>query len=175
MHEAKIIRGKHGLVPKGEGWYVVNAKKAQWGHSPDFGSYCTFEGDVRFPEVGINVNVLKPGQPLAMYHSEMAQEDFLVLAGECVLIVEGEERKLKAWDFFHCPAGTEHILVGAGKGPSVIKAVGARKKNEKLLYPVNEIALAHDAGVKRETTSPRTAYRRFKSPKPGKYRRGLPG
>src|ERR1700694_1480417 len=173
MQQAKITRGKHGLVPKGKGWYVLNTKKDEWGHSETFGSWCTFEGDVRFPEFGINVNVLKPGQPLAMYHAENAQEDFLILAGEAVLIVEGEERKLKAWDFVHCPARTEHIIVAAGKGPCVLLAAGTRKKNEKLFYPANETAAAYDAAVKRDTSSPRTAYRRFRAPKRGRYRKGL--
>ena len=92
---------------------------------------------------------------MGLYHRENAQEDFLVLAGECLLIVEGEERKLKTWDFFHCPPGTEHIIVGAGKEPAVVLAVGARGRRRKgLVYPVSEAALKHKAGVEKETTRP---------------------
>ena len=167
MSEAKLVRRKGGLVPKGEGWFILNAKQARWGHSEEFDSYVTFEGDVHFPEVGFNISVLPPGRPSAMYHEENAQEGFLVLKGECLLIVEGEERRMKAWDFFHCPAGTEHIFVGAGKAPCVIVGFGARKKGKKLRYPRNETALKHGAGVPRETNNPRTAYKPFKAPKPG--------
>ena len=93
--EAKHVQTDEGLVPEGEGWYVLNAREARWFHSGEFGSACTFEGDVRFPEFGINIGVVEPGQPACLYHSETAQEDFLVLAGECLLLVEGEERPLR--------------------------------------------------------------------------------
>ena len=92
----------------------------------DFGAYTRFEGEARFPQIGINIGVLEPGQPACMYHGEDDQEDFLVLSGECLLLIEGEERRLEAWDFVHCPAWTEHVFVGAGDGPCAILAVGAR-------------------------------------------------
>src|ERR1051325_7238863 len=104
-----------GLVPEGDGWFVVNAREAVWNES-DFGAYTRFEGDARFPQIGINIGVLQPGQPACMYHREGNQEDFLVLTGECLLLIEGEERPLRAWDFVHCPAYTEHIIIGAGAG-----------------------------------------------------------
>ena len=50
-----------------------------------------------------------------MYHWETDQEDFLVLAGEAVLIVEGEERPLRQWDFVHCPPETKHVIVGPAR------------------------------------------------------------
>ena len=88
--EANLVRNENGLVPQGEGWYVVNARESRWFGSDELGKYCHFEGDVRFPELGINVNVLQPGQPSCMYHGESNQEDFLVLSGECLLMIEGE-------------------------------------------------------------------------------------
>ena len=97
--------------------------------------------------------MLQPGQPNGMYHSETEQEDFLVLAGECLLLVEGEERPLRAWDFVHCPPGTEHIFVGAGDRPCVIFMAGARSEGRSIVYPRNELALRHGAGVETETQS----------------------
>ena len=124
----------------------------------------TFEGDdVRFPEFGINIQVLRPGQPNCMYHGENAQEDFLVLSGECLLLVEGEERPLKQWDFVHCPAWTEHVFVGSGDGPCAVLMVGARPEREELLYPVADVARKHGAGVPEETRSGREAYAPFES------------
>ena len=120
-----------------------------------------FEGKRRFPQLGLNLNVLEPGQPMGMYHRERGQEDFLVLAGECLLIVEGEERLLKAWDFFHCPGGTDHMIVGAGDGPAVVLAVGARGGRTGLVYPADPTAAKHGAAVERETTSPAEAYAGF--------------
>ncbi len=124
--EAEVERTEAGVVPKGAGWFVLNAKEALWndGH---FGAYTRFEGpESRFDQVGVNIGVLQPGQPACMYHGESEQEDFLVLSGECLLLVEGEERRLRAWDFFHCPPWTEHVFVGAGDGPCAILALGAR-------------------------------------------------
>jgi uncharacterized cupin superfamily protein len=161
VEKAGLAQTENGLVPKGGGWFVVNAREAPWWHSDAFGSACTFEGEVRFPDLGINIQVLRPGQPNCMYHGENAQEDFLVLYGECLAIVEGEERPLKQWDFVHCPAWTQHVFVGAGDGPCAILMVGRRPEEEELLYPVSEAALKHNAGVEEETTSGREAYARF--------------
>jgi uncharacterized cupin superfamily protein len=152
---------RYGLVNDGDGWFVINARESRWRDSGHFGHYCDFEGKRRFRRLGINLNILEPGQPIGMYHHERAQEGFLVLAGECLLLVEGEERPLRAWDFFHCPGGTEHVIVGAGTGPSVVLAVGARGGRKGFVYPVEALALAHDAGVARETTRPQEAYRGF--------------
>jgi len=151
---------KNGLVVDTEGWFVVNARESRWRSMGPLGSYCTFEGKRRFPQLGINVNVLEPGQALGLYHREKAQEGFLVVAGECLLIVEGEERPLRAWDFFHCPGGTEHVIVGAGSGPSVVVAVGARGRaaGGGIVYTESEVAARHGASVERETRKPSEAY-----------------
>jgi len=109
-------------------------------------------------ETGIFVRVLAPGQPMAYYHAEDAQEDFLVLRGECVLVIEGEERRLRAWDFFHCPPWTEHGFVGAGDGPCAILMVGTRSPHETTHYPADPIAGRHGAAVSRATGDPREAY-----------------
>lgn len=170
--EAGNERTESGLVPQGDGWFVLNAREARWWHTDELGSYCPFEGDARFPELGINITMLRPGEPSCMYHGESAQEDFLILSGEALLIVEGQERPLRAWDFVHCPSGTEHVLVGAGDAPCVFLAVGARPDSNSVLYPVNEAARRHDAGVVEETTSPAAAYARFSPPVERPYRDG---
>jgi uncharacterized cupin superfamily protein len=150
---------KHGLVADGDGWFVINAAESRWNDTGPFGFYCNFEGKRRFEQLGLNLNVLEPGQSLGYYHRERAQEDFLVLAGECLLLVEGQERTLGAWDFVHCPPETNHMIVGAGDGPSVVLAVGARgRKVSGIVYPVETLALEHGVGVERETASPQEAY-----------------
>ena len=147
-----------GSVPTGEGWFVLNAAGARWQASA-FGPYTRFEGpDARFDEIGINIGVLEPGQPACMYHGESAQENFLVLSGEAVLLIEGQERPLKAWDFVHCPPWTEHVIVGAGNGPCTILAIGARHDVDEVVYPESELAQQHGAGVARATTQPAEAY-----------------
>jgi len=128
MPEAPLEDSGSGLVPAAEGWFVVNTRDAEWWTSSSFGHSADFQNE-KFPfkEVGFHIAVLELGQPNGLYHSEALQEDFLVIAGECKLLVEGEERELGAWDFFHCTAGTEHIFVGSGEGPCVIVMVGARR------------------------------------------------
>jgi uncharacterized cupin superfamily protein len=154
-------------VPEGEGWFVVNVRDARWYESDGLGFYVPFESeDVRFSELGFNLGILRPGEPSAMYHAEETQEDFLVLAGECMLLIEGDERRLRAWDFVHCPPWTEHIFVGAGDGPCLLLGVGARRKGRGLRYPVNELALRYGAGVETETSDPKEAYARFGEEKP---------
>ena len=169
--QAEMVPSAAGLEVRGEGWFVVNAREAVWRDHADFGRACRFEGDVRFPQFGINIHVLMPGQPNCMYHGEEIQEDFLVLSGECLLLVEGEERRLGAWDFVHCPAWAEHVFVGAGEGPCAILMVGARP-DVKVLYPVNELARRHGAGVERETADPKEAYARFGATVAAPYREG---
>jgi uncharacterized cupin superfamily protein len=152
-----------GLVPETDGWFVLNAKDAHW-LDGDLGKYTGFEGKAApFPQLGINLNVMNPGEPMTMYHREDAQEDFLVLAGECLLIVEGVERPLKRWDLFHCPAGVDHAIVGAGAAPSLVLAVGARTGHEDdaLVYPADSVAQKHGAGPPVETTVPKEAYAPF--------------
>lgn len=154
--EAPLERDEGGLVPAGEGWFVLNSRRARW-LAGDFGAYTRFEGASRFPKVGINIGVLEPGQPSCMYHGEDEQEDFLVLSGECLLLIEGQERRLEAWDFVHCPAWTEHVFVGAGDRPCTIPAIGTRSSDE-VVYPLSELARRHGAGVPRETSNPDEAY-----------------
>jgi uncharacterized cupin superfamily protein len=150
-------------------WFTVNVRDAQWGTHDTFGAACRFEDpEAPFPEFGINVRVLQPGQPNCLYHSESAQEDFLVLAGECLLLVDGEERPLRAWDFVHCPAGTEHVFVGAGEGSCAILMAGARQPDEKLLYPVSELAQRYGASAEVETASPEEAYAAFSGRQAGR-------
>jgi uncharacterized cupin superfamily protein len=156
VSEAPLRKTDAGLVPEGEGWFVLNARGAVW-REGDFGAYTRFEGDARFAQFGINIGVLQPGQPACMYHREDNQEDFLVLSGECLLLVEGEERRLRAWDFVHCPAWTGHVFVGAGDGPCAILAVGARASRD-VVYPRSELALRRNAGVDTETSDAREAY-----------------
>ena len=111
--------------------FVVNVADAPGLSYPGTGTFAPFEDpNDRFPNFGINIHVLQPGQPNAKYHAEKVQEDFFVLGGRCTLILNGEERELKQWDFFHCPAGTEHVFVGAGDGPCWILMVGARGPGE---------------------------------------------
>jgi len=170
--EAALRSTKYGLVPDGDGWFVLNARDSRWRDYGPLGVACNFEGKRGFKQVGINLNVLEPGEPLGMYHSENKQEGFLVLAGECVLIVEGEERSLKAWDFFHCPGGTTHVIVGAGDGPAVVLAVGARGGRKGIVYRVAAAALEHGAGVEQETTKYAEAYARFPRSTRSPYRDG---
>ena len=161
VDEAHLEPTSAGLMPTSDGWFVVNAADAPWWQSDEFGATCFFEGEPAFPQLGIRLRTLWPGQPNGMYHAEQAQEDFLVLAGECLLLIEGEERPLKRWDFVHCPPGTEHIFVGAGDGPCLILMVGARGDEEVFRYPVSELAGRHGASVEAETSNPDVAYARF--------------
>jgi uncharacterized cupin superfamily protein len=173
--EASMEQREGGLKPSGEGWFVVNAREAQWLYNDRFGAGVTFEGTPDFPQLGINVQVIWPGQPNGLYHAEDAQEDFLILSGECLLLIEGEERRLRAWDFVHFPPGAEHILVGAGDGPCTFLAVGARRPGDGIVYPVSELALRHGAGVHEETADAREAYADAPRTETGPYRIGLPG
>ena len=169
----------------GEGWFVLNAREARWRHREGRRASLPFEGETHFPQVGINLIVLAPGESMAMYHRESDQEDFLVLSGEALLIVEGEERPLHRWDFVHCPAGTNHVIVGAGDSPCTVLAIGARENQTVRLpdgtydwapdwgaYTVDEAALRHGAGVEEETTDEEVAYARFPLPEPTRYRDG---
>jgi uncharacterized cupin superfamily protein len=157
VREARLQQAEGGLAPVDEGWFVLNARDARWktGH---FGAYTRFEGpDARFPSLGINIGILEPGQPACFYHGENEQEDFLVLSGECVVLIEGEERPLKAWDFVHCPAWTEHVFVGAGDGPCAVLAMGTRLTDD-VVYTELGLAQRHGAGVSKETRDPDEAY-----------------
>ena len=170
VEEARLQAVASGLAPAQEGWFAVNAADAAWLVNEAFGARCIFETDPRvtretpgldvhrFGEIGLTLAVLEPGAPSGHYHAETAQEDFLVLAGECLAIVEGEERRLRAWDLLHCPPGTAHVFVGAGDGPCVLLMLGARTEGREIRYLSEPAARAHGASVDEETGSPGDAY-----------------
>jgi uncharacterized cupin superfamily protein len=168
--EAHLEATESGLTPTEDGWFVVNVADTAWMTHHAFGAGCVFENrqGAPFPELGINIGVLQPGEPACLYHEENAQEDFLVLAGECLLLVNGEERPLKTWDFVHSPAGTEHVIVGAGDGPAIVLAVGTRPEEERLRYPKSELAAGYGASAEEDTPHPEEAYARFDRPEPGR-------
>jgi uncharacterized cupin superfamily protein len=178
--EAELVATENGFVPKGQGWFVLNAREAQWWDRKGRGVLCEFEGAglddaLDFTQLGINLTVLGPGKPMSMYHYENDQEDFLVLAGEALLICEGQERPLRQWDFVHCPAGTEHTIVGAGDSECVVLAVGARDRStgpDWGAYTIDDAAVRHGAGVEAETTEPKVAYARFEPSELSPYREG---
>jgi uncharacterized cupin superfamily protein len=183
VREAELVPAEHGLVPKGDGWFVLNARETQWWERQGRGVLCEFEGAgfegaTDFTQLGVNLTLLAPGEPMSMYHWEADQEDFLVLSGEALLIVEGEERVIRRWDFVHCPPGTNHTIVGAGATPCLVLAVGARDRSTGAdwgAYTVDSAALRHRAGVERETTEPDEAYARFQGSKLTRYRDGWLG
>jgi uncharacterized cupin superfamily protein len=177
--ESKLETTDHGLVPRGEGWYVLNMRDAEWRHAVGRGAVCVvaddFEGWRRPSQLGVNPFVLQPGEAMSMYHREVDQEAFLVVSGEALLIVEGEERKLRAWDFVHCPPNTRHTLIGAGSGPCVVIAVGAREHAEEpdsLGFPADETARRHGASVAEDTTDGGIAYSTVPPREPTAYRVG---
>ncbi len=180
--EAQLDKTDLGLTPAGEGWFVLNAREARWRHRPARGNSLPFTGltdeecETLFPQVGINLFVLGPGEPMGMYHWEADQEDFLVISGEGLLIVEGQERPLRQWDFVHCPPRTNHIIVGAGDGPCAVLAIGAREHqaDERAwgAYTIDQAAIRHGVGVDEETSDADVAYARFAEPKPTPYRDG---
>ena len=161
LTEARLEDAGSGLAPVTEGWFVVNVCDGEWFSSETRGAACWFaneygESPIEFAHLGINVTVLEPGQS-GVYHAEANQEAFLMLAGECRLLVEGEERLLRAWDFFHSPPWTEHAFVGADEGPCVILMVGSRS-GPGVHYPVSELAARYGASVAEETSDWRQAY-----------------
>jgi uncharacterized cupin superfamily protein len=168
MPEARLEDSGSGLAPASEGWFVVNVRDVEWWTTKTFGSGCVFESkELPFPQLGLALNVLEPGEPSCIYHSESQQEVFLVLSGECKVLVEGEERLLGPWDFVHCPAGTEHAFVGAGDGPCAILMVGARTEDEQLLFPKSELAARYGASAEETTSDPKQAYAPFEGDQRG--------
>jgi len=177
--EAPFSETDAGLVPAGPGWFVLNARDGPWRRQEGRGQRVRFEGDVEFEQLGVSLYVLAPGESMGMYHWEADEEDFLVLAGEALLIVEGEERPLRQWDFVHCPPKTEHAIIGSGDASCVVLAVGAREHQAGADwggYTVDDAALRHGAGVERETTDVDEAYRGFPEHEWTRYRESwLPG
>ena len=156
--EAKLIEGGGGLAPEGAGWFVLNADRARWYANQRFGRICVFEGEQQFSTLGINLHVIEPGQPACLYHREDQQEDFLVLSGRCTLLIEGQERSLRAWDLVHCPSGTEHVFIGSGDGPCAVLMVGGRPPDATIHYPVSEPAEQYGASTQEATDDPKEAY-----------------
>ena len=173
--ESRLEKTEHGLVSKGEGWFVLNMRDAVWRHADGRGALSViaddFEGERQFEQLGVNPFVLRPGEAMAMYHWEADQEDFLVLSGEAVLIIEGEERQLRAWDFVHCPPNTKHTIIGAGSGPCLVIAIGARER-DSLGFTVDEVAKRHGASVEEDTTDGGVAYAPIPRREPTAYRDG---
>jgi uncharacterized cupin superfamily protein len=155
MREATMEKTDVGLVPASEGWFVVNLAETAAKTRRPGAVYAPLEGpEHEFAQFGINVHVLEDGVPNCLYHRESAQEAFLVLDGEPLLIIEGEERRLRRWDFVHCPPGATHVFVG----PGAILMVGTRDPDEQVHYPVEEIAARHGASVPRPSDDPAEAY-----------------
>ena len=161
MAEARLEDG----IPVTGGWFVLNARDAPWMHNEmraaaKFGG----EGEAHFDDVGFVLYWLEPGQPMSMYHHEAGQEDFLVLRGRALAIVDGEERPLSTWDLLHCPPRTPHTIVGAGDEPALVLGVGARMEKGTARYPVAAAAVRHNAGVEQEAEEP---YARYSEPRRG--------
>jgi uncharacterized cupin superfamily protein len=179
VEEARLEALDSGLAPVTDGWFVVNVREAAWLMHDAFGARCVFECDApvirnrpelgihRFTDVGLTLAVVTPGQPSGLYHAETNEENFLVLAGECLLLVDGDERPLQAWDFVHCPPGTAHAFVGAGEGPCVILMTGGRTREKGIHCPVSELARSYGAGVEKATSSPSEAYAPYRHWQPG--------
>ena len=158
--EAQLKQTELGLVPEGEGWFVLNARDVTWIRSEERGQDTDFEGRQEWSQLGFRIQVLGPGQR-GIYHGESGQEDFLVVSGECVLVIEGEERRLKQWDLVHCPPWTKHTFIGAGDGRCAIVMVGNRVGGFEVVYAVDEVAAKYDASVPEKTSKPDEAYKRF--------------
>jgi uncharacterized cupin superfamily protein len=140
-------------------WFVRNVADNDWFVNEQFGARSFLVppgGDAQF---GVRVHVLEPGKPSTLYHRETEQEGFLVVEGECLLIVDGEERPLREWDYFHCAPDVAHSFVGAGDRPCVMVTLGMRSGS--IVYERNDTALAHGASVEEETDTPSVAYEPF--------------
>jgi uncharacterized cupin superfamily protein len=159
VEEAHAEETPYGRYITSEGWFVHNLEEALAVRFQQGGALYPLEPrEAPFRDLGVNVRVLWPGDASAIYHHEDAQEGFLVLAGECILIVEEQERELRVWDYFHCPPGTRHVIVGAGDSPCVVLMIGARVQKETFGYPVSAVAAKYGASVATETSDPDEAY-----------------
>lgn len=158
MREAKFIETESGLVPEGEGWFVLNVRDAAWQTLERTGTWVSFEAGGVPNQIGAGVHLLPPGESTGFYHREGNQEGFLVLEGECLVVVEGEERILRQWDYFHCPAETGHIMIGGSQQPCVLFMFGNRLEGVRARYPVEPAAAKHGASVAKATDSSREAY-----------------
>ena len=161
VDEARIETTPDGQVPVGAGWYILNLGEMAWETVPGFGVARVFDdpdADPSEPRMAVHVHVLQPGEANGYYHAEAAQEGFLVLSGECVAVVEGQERRMRRWDYFHSPPGTEHITVGAGHEPCAILMFGSPDPRRKVEWIANETAAKYGASVARTTGRDTEAY-----------------
>jgi uncharacterized cupin superfamily protein len=159
MHEATIEETESGRVPADDGWFILNLAEIGWATVPGGGIWCSFESPAaRSETLGIGVHILYPGDTPGYYHSESEQEGFLVLSGECIAVVEGEERRMGPWDYLHCPPWTAHITIGAGDGPCAILMVGTRSPGGATHYIAEPAAARHGAAVATPTDDAREAY-----------------
>jgi uncharacterized cupin superfamily protein len=180
--EAELEQTDVGLLPRSVGWFVMSARDARWHDKPGQGFSLPLTGDDEyeaetfFPMLGIAIRVMQPGDVSTTYHWESEQEDFLVLAGECLAIIEGEERPLKQWDFVHCPPETKHAFVGRGDGRCVLLCASSRqfqKDGPWGFYCADETAAKHNAASPEDTQDGSIAYARFPPSRETRYRDGL--
>jgi uncharacterized cupin superfamily protein len=165
VNEASSEETPYGRYITSDGWFVLNLADSLAVRFEKGGAMYPIEPqEAGFRDVGVRVRVLEPGEPNALYHSEGVQEGFFVLSGQCTLLVEEEERPLRQWDYFHCPADTRHVIVGAGDGPCAILMLGARP-DVGIRYPVSQVAAKYGASVAKETSEPEEAYADW----PGEY------
>jgi quercetin dioxygenase-like cupin family protein len=167
MHEAEIETTPEGQVPVGGGWFVLNLGEMAWETVSGFGVWLGFDApdaDPAAPGIGVHVHVLQPGESNGYYHAEDAQEGFLVLSGECVAVIENEERRMRRWDYFHSPPGTEHITVGAGDEPCVILMFGSPDPRRNIDWIANETAAKYGASVAQTTGVDTEAYGELPAP-----------
>jgi uncharacterized cupin superfamily protein len=157
--EASSEETPYGRYVTSDGWFVLNLEDALAVRNDEKGgaTYPLEGQEAPFRDVGVRVRILWPGDPNGLYHSEDVQEGFLVLSGECVAVVEGEERRMRQWDFLHCPAGTPHVFVGAGDGPCAVLMIGSRRE-DRAHYPVDAAAAKYGASVTEETDDVAQAY-----------------
>jgi uncharacterized cupin superfamily protein len=160
MHEAKIEETETGHQPADDGWFIINAADIGWFTVEGGGTWCGFGSpQAPSPLLGIGIHILWPGDAPGFYHAESNEEGFLVLSGECIAVVEGEERRMGPWDYLCCPPGTAHITIGAGDGPCAILMVGTRSPDRTIRYIDDPVAARHGHAVAEPTDSPREAYK----------------
>jgi mannose-6-phosphate isomerase-like protein (cupin superfamily) len=182
VDEATLTDEGHGLVPASPGWFVLNARDARWfdkpgqGHSVPLTGHDEYEAETFFPMLGLAIRVVGPGEPTGTYHWETEQEDFLVLAGEGLVIIEGDERPLRQWDFVHCPPGAKHAFVGAGDAPFVLLCASSRrfqKDGPWGYYCADATAAKYNAASPEDTQNGEIADARFAPQRETRYPGGL--
>lgn len=172
IQESPPVETGDGLAAQPGGWYVVNARDIRWVGQDGLWRGAWLEPEEGWTSLAFNLTVLDPGCPGGLYHAESNHEAFLVVSGECLLVVEGEERRLRQWDFFHCAPWTAHVLIGAGDGPAVIVAVSTRAPDAAVRYVASEVARRHGAASAHDTRDASEAYAGFPEPRSFPYRDG---